>query len=78
MAATAILVSCTRESAYGGAGKNEDLPGVVGMCYDDGSSTSTALAVYWDPRPAMRKGAASFTVQLVRRLTEGAGNVYDA
>jgi len=78
MAVTAILVSCTRESAYGGAGKNEDLPGVVGMCYDDGSSTSTALAVYWDPRPAMRKGAASFTVQLVRRLTEGSGNVYDA
>ena len=78
MAASAILLSCSHESAYGDAGKNEDLPGVVGLRYDDGSSTSTALAVYWDPRPAMRKGAASFTIQLVRRLNEGAGNVYDA
>ena len=78
VAAAAVVLSCSRESAYGDAGKNEDLPGVVGMCYDDGSSTSTALAVYWDPRPAMRRGAASFTIQLVRRLGESAGNVYDA
>lgn len=78
VAAAAVVLSCSRESAYGDAGKNEDLPGVVGMCYDDGSSTSTALAVYWDPRPAMRRGAASFTIQLVRRLNESAGNVYDA
>ena len=78
VAAATVVLSCSRESAYGDAGKNEDLPGVVGMCYDDGSSTSTALAVYWDPRPAMRRGAASFTIQLVRRLGESAGNVYDA
>ena len=78
VAAAAVVLSCSRESAYGDAGKNEDLPGVVGMCYDDGSSTSTALAVYWDPRPAMRRGATSFTIQLVRRLGESAGNVYDA
>lgn len=78
VAAAAVVLSCSHESAYGDAGKNEDLPGVVGLRYDDGSSTSTALAVYWDPRPAMRKGAASFTIQLVRRLNEGAGNVYDA
>lgn len=78
VAAAAVVLSCSRESAYGDTGKNEDLPGVVGMCYDDGSSTSTALAVYWDPRPAMRRGAASFTIQLVRRLGESAGNVYDA
>ena len=67
---------CTRERSVS-AGKDELLPGTVGMMYDDGASTERALAVYWDARPAMRKGAASFTVQLVRQLSEGAGNVYD-
>lgn len=74
-----IAESCSHEGTkYEAAGLDADLPGTVGMRYDDGSSTATSLAVYWDSRPAIRKGAVSFTVQLVRRLTEGAGSVYDA
>ncbi len=71
----ALLASCKKQESFG---VDETLPGCISLTYDEDNSSATSIALYWDWRPALAAGASSFTVQLVKKTTAGAGNVYDA
>ena len=54
------------------------LPGADDICYDDLNSSSTVLAFYWNPYPAIKAGAKSFTAQLVKSEKDYAGDNYSS
>lgn len=72
--ALALPLSCTKQSGFG---QDEALPGALDICYDDIVSSSTTLAVYWNGGPAIKAGAKSFTVQLVKKDRDFAGDNYN-
>ena len=57
---------------------DDSLPGADDICYDDINSGSSVLAVYWNPYPAMKAGAKSFTAQLVKNEKEYGGDIYSS
>lgn len=73
LALLCIVYGCRQES---GPGPDSSLPGASDICYDDLNSSSSVLAVYWNPYPAMRAGAKSFTAQLVKSTRDNAGDNY--
>lgn len=44
--------------------RSANLPVVTDVGYDDQSSTSTSLAIYWEAQKAIDAGAISFSIQL--------------
>ena len=76
----AFLTLCVMHGCTTGQGTGVDtpLPAAEDICYDDLNSSSSVLAVYWNPYPAMRAGAKSFTAQLVKSTKEFAGDNYSS
>lgn len=68
------LAACQKTAEYG---QNASLPTAVDICYDDIISGPSTVAVYWNGKPAIRAGAESFTVQLVKSDKDYAGDNYN-
>ena len=72
-----IVTLIALSSCVSGKDSSEEaLPSAEDISFDELNSTTSTLAVYWNPYPAIRAGARSFTAQLVKNSGLNSGDIY--
>ena len=70
----AVLSSCKDDDPT--VGIDSSMPAPAEVSYDEMNSSSSSIGVYWDANAALKSGATSFTVQILKKKDVG-GDAYD-
>lgn len=69
-----VLSSCKDDDPT--VGIDSSMPAPAEVSYDEMNSSSSSIGVYWDANAALKSGATSFTVQILKKKDVG-GDAYD-
>ena len=69
-----VLSSCKDDDPT--VGIDSSMPAPAEVYYDEMNSSSSSIGVYWDANAALKSGATSFTVQILKKKDVG-GDAYD-
>lgn len=60
-----VLSSCKDDDPT--VGIDSSMPAPAEVSYDEMNSSSSSIGVYWDANAALKSGATSFTVQILKK-----------
>ena len=65
-----VLSSCKDDDPTVGI-EFSSMPAPAEVSYDEMNSSSSSIGVYWDANAALKSGATSFTVQILKKKDVG-------